>query len=50
MAALKFQLPIGNSVVVGAEIGTPLAQDCQNSDGSVVATDYFGDLFVTGKF
>ncbi len=49
-ASLKYQHSFGNSFSLGGEFGVPLAQDCQNSDDVIVSTNYFADIFVSGRF
>ncbi len=49
-AALKYQHSLSQAFTVGGEVGTPLAQDSQNSDGVIVSTNYYGNLFLNGTF
>lgn len=49
-AALKYDHTFGKDINLGGEIGIPLAQDMQNYDGFVIASNFYVNLFASSKF
>lgn len=49
-ASIKYQHSFERLFSLGGEFGVPLIQDCQNSDDVIVSTNYFANIFVSGRF